>query len=387
MRNYRIIYAVVAVLVLFGIFALGQMKKDEFPQVTIRQGLVVAVFPGATAQEVEEQVAKPIEQYLFTFKEIDKRKTYSLSKDGMCYIFAALSPKVMNSNEAWSKIRGGISLLKQMQMPTGLLAIAVIDDFGNTSSILLAIESTERSPRELQEYAEMTADRLREIGEMGSIKILGQEYEEIAVLLDVERISKYGIDQNMILARLAAQGFRTMTGEVDNETGAALIHVDVPYRTEYELGEQIIMSDPIAGQTIRLKDIATITRRYAKASKYIRRYDEDGTGDCLLMNIEMQPDNNIVAFGAKVDEVLEQMRATLPPDVRMHKITDQPRVRQKDALLKKTPWGWLKASIERVKRHTSLPKDLSLPEKLAILDEENELVKQALIENYMIESV
>ena len=105
MRNYRIIYAVVAVLVLFGIFALGQMKKDEFPQVTIRQGLVVAVFPGATAQEVEEQVAKPIEQYLFTFKEIDKRKTYSLSKDGMCYIFAALSPKVMNSNEAWSKIR------------------------------------------------------------------------------------------------------------------------------------------------------------------------------------------------------------------------------------------------------------------------------------------
>ena len=61
----------------------------------------------------------------------------------------------------------------------------------------------------------------------------------------------------------------------------------------------------------------------------------------------------------------------------------QPR----DALLKKTPWGWLKASIERVKRHTSLPKDLSLPEKLAILDEENELVKQALIENYMIESV
>ena len=326
MRNYRIIYAVVAVLVLFGIFALGQMKKDEFPQVTIRQGLVVAVFPGATAQEVEEQVAKPIEQYLFTFKEIDKRKTYSLSKDGMCYIFAALSPKVMNSNEAWSKIRGGISLLKQMQMPTGLLAIAVIDDFGNTSSLLLAIESTERSPRELQEYAEMTADRLREIGEMGSIKILGQEYEEIAVLLDVERISKYGIDQNMILARLAAQGFRTMTGEVDNETGAALIHVDVPYRTEYELGEQIIMSDPIAGQTIRLKDIATITRRYAKASKYIRRYDEDGTGDCLLMNIEMQPDNNIVAFGAKVDEVLDQMRATLPPDVRMHKITDQPRV-------------------------------------------------------------
>ena len=64
-----------------------------------------------------------------------------------------------------------------------------------------------------------------------------------------------------------------------------------------------------------------------------------------------------------------------------------PRKRQKDAFLKKTPWGWLKASLERIKRFSSLPKDLSLPEKLAILDEENELVKQALIENYIIEGV
>ena len=64
-----------------------------------------------------------------------------------------------------------------------------------------------------------------------------------------------------------------------------------------------------------------------------------------------------------------------------------PRKRQKDELLKKTPWGWLKASIERVKRYSSVPKDLSLEEKLAIFDEENELIKQALIENYIIESV
>ena len=326
MRHSRIIYAIVFVLVAFGIFALDRMNKDEFPQVTIRQGLIVAVYPGATAQEVEEQVAKPIEQYLFTFQEIDKRKTYSLSKDGMCYVFAALSPKVMNSNEAWSKIRGGISLMRQMQLPSGLLAVVVIDDFGNTSSILLALESNERSPRELEEYANITADRLREIHEMGSIKLLGQQHEEIAVTLDVERISKYSIDQNIILARLAAQGFRTMTGEIANDMGAALVHVDMPYRTEYELGQQIIFSDPVTMQTIRLRDIAHIERRYQEVTKYIRRYDEKGNGNCLMLNIEMQPGNNIVAFGKKVDEKLDQVLATLPPDVRMHKITDQPRV-------------------------------------------------------------
>ena len=326
MRNSRIIYAVVAALVVFGIFALDKMNKDEFPQVTIRQGLIVAVYPGATAQEVEEQVAKPIEQYLFSFKEINKRKTYSLSKDGMCYVFAALSPKVMNSNEAWGKIRGGISMLKQMQLPTGLLAVVVIDDFGNTSSILLALESNERTPRELEDYANMVSDRLREIKEMGSIRLIGQQHEEIAVTLDVERISKYSIDQNLIMARLATQGFRTLTGEVENEMGAALIHVDVPYQTEYELGEQIILSDPVSGQTIRLKDIATIEHRYKKPTQFVQRFGDNGVGDCLLLNIEMQPGNNIVAFGKKVDEVLDHMEATLPPDVRMHKITDQPRV-------------------------------------------------------------
>ncbi len=326
MRHHRIIYAVVIALVAFGIFAMGRMNKDEFPQVTIRLGLVVGVYPGATAQEVEEQVAKPIEQYLFTFPEIDKRKTYSLSKDGMCYVFAALTPKVMNANEAWGKIRGGLSLMKQMQLPTGLLAVVVIDDFGNTSSMLLAMESSERSPREMEDYANMVSDKLREIGEMGSIKMLGQQHEEIAVTLDVERISKYSIDQNVILARLASQGFRTMTGEIANDMGAALIHVDVPFKTEYELAEQIVLADPVTNQTIRLKDIATIERRYEKTKKDIQQFNQDGKTQCLLLNIEMQPGNNIVAFGEKVDEVLEQMSAALPPDVHMHKITDQPRV-------------------------------------------------------------
>ena len=146
---------------------------------------------------------------------------------------------------------------------------------------------------------------------MGSIKMLGQQQEEIAVMLDVERVSRYAVDQKLIMARLATQGFRTMTGEIANDMGAALVHVDVPYRTEYELGEQIIFSDPITGQTVRLKDIATIEHRYKKPEKFVQRFDKKGVGDCILLNIEMQPDNNIVSFGSKVDEVLDHM-VTVP---------------------------------------------------------------------------
>lgn len=326
MRSHSLVYIIVACLVAFGIYSLPKMNKDEFPEVTIRLGVVAAVYPGATAQEVEEQVAKPIEQYLFSFKEIDKTKTYSLSRDGILYVFAALSPKVMNADEAWAKIRGGVSLLKQTKLPTGLLAIAIIDDFGNTSSLLLALESNDRSPRELEDMADQLSDRLRAIPEMGSIKMLGQQTEEIAVTIDVERLSNYAVDQNLILARLATQGFRTITGEVANEMGAALIHVDMPYHTEYELGEQIIFSDPVLGQTVRLKDIATIERRYQDATQFIERFDEDSKANCLMLNIEMQPGNNIVAFGKKVDKILDHMHTVFPEDVHIYKITDQPRV-------------------------------------------------------------
>ena len=332
MRYHGIVAFVLACLVVFGAFALYFMNKDEFPEVTIRMGVIAGVYPGATAQEVEEQVAKPIEQYLFSFKEIDKKNTYSQSHDGIVYIFAALNPRVMNADEAWAKIRGGISLLKQTQLPTGLVAVAVIDDFGNTSSMLLTLESSQRTPRELEQFGDKVCDYLRDIHEIGSIKRLGGQREEIAVTLDVERITKYSVNQNIILTQLATQGFRTMTGEIANDAGAALVHIDVPYLTEYELGQQIVFSDPATGQTVRLKDIATITRRYKKPDKYILNFNEDGKNRCLVINIEMQPGNNIVAFGRHINQALERVKEILPPDVQMHKITDQPRVVNKSVL-------------------------------------------------------
>ena len=117
-----------------------------------------------------------------------------------------------------------------------------------------------------------------------------------------------------------------MTGEIANNEGAALIHVDVPYKTEYELGEQIIFADPVTGQQVRLKDIANIERRYQKSTSYIEHFDDDSQGGCVMLNIEMQPGNNIVAFGKKVDEAIAYMEAVFPPDVQIHKVTDQPQV-------------------------------------------------------------
>ena len=327
MRSHKIIFFIVACLVAFGIFALTRLNKDEFPQFTIRQGVVAAVYPGASAQEVEEQVTKPLERFLFTYAEIDKEKTYSVTENGIVYVYAELRVSVKDKDGAWSKIRHGLQLFKKTSLPAGVLEIVVVDDFGNTSSMLLTVESPERTPRELEAYAEQLCDRLRNIPEMGNIKILGQQNEEIAVTVDQEKLAAYGISQRALLVELATQGLRTVGGSVENESGESQVHVTIPYQSEYEVGEQIVFTDPM-GHHVRLRDIATIERRYAKPKNYIK-YNGTST---VLISMEMAPGNNIVAFGKKVEKEIEACKKTLPPDVDMHKITNQPYVVNKSVM-------------------------------------------------------
>ena len=323
MRNHNLIFCVVAALVVFGIVALPHLNKDEFPQFTIRQGVVAAVYPGATAQEVEQQVTKPLERFLFTYKEIDKERTYSVTEDGIVYVFAELRVEVEDKDAVWGKIRDGLQLFQRLSLPQGVVQTVVIDDFGNTSSIILAVESEQRSPRELEHFASQLCDRLRTIPEMGNLQIKGTQHEEIAIEVDVERLSAYGVDQTTLLAQLATQGFRTLTGNIANNFGEALVHIDIPYQSEYELSEQIIYADPVTGHSIRLKDIATITRRYKKADSYVDFYEQK-KASCVIVNMEMYPGNNIVAFGNDVQKILDEN--ILPPDVKIHRVTDQPKV-------------------------------------------------------------
>lgn len=326
MRKPGLVGFVIVALVAFGIWSLPHLNKDEFPQFTIRQGVVAVPYPGATAREVEEQVTGPLEQYLFTFEEVNKQLTYSYSRDGIAYVFVELNVDVMNKDEVWSKIRHGLNLFRLTGLPRGVPTVVVVDDFGNTASCLLAVESPERTPRELEQYARNLTHRLRTMPEMGKIRILGQQTEEIAIRIQPERLAAYGIQPGTLVSELSLQGFRTVSGREDEQ----LIHIDIPYQSEYELTQQIIYSDPISSQVIRLGDIATLERRYQAADQYIRFYQqaEEETIDsrALLVSLEMRPGNNIVEFGRRVDQHLKEEMTMLPPDVRIHRITDQPHV-------------------------------------------------------------
>ena len=333
MRNNNLVFFFVTVIVIFGFFALPRLKKNEFPDVTIRTGVVAVVYPGATADEIEQRVAGVTEQYLFTFSDVDKNKTYSYSKDGMLIIIVNLNNDCVDAKMTWSRIRQGLILFKQTDLPKGVIATAVIDDFGNASSLLLAIESDQRSSRELRDYADRLAEKLRTIKTMGNIKIVGEQKEEIAVYMDPARMTQYAVSPAMVTAELAAHSLRTVSGKVDNIDGNALIHVDVPIDDMYQLYELVVFSDQVTGQTVKLRDVARLERRYQESSQYI--YYSDSLVDknhCLMFSMEMRPGYNVVAFGEEVNKKIDAFLKTAPPDIKVHRITDQPVVVNKSVM-------------------------------------------------------
>ena len=322
LEHYSISLLIVGILFVLGVFGMYDMPKDEFPHATIRQGVVVAVYPGATSEEVEQQVARPLERYLFTYGEVNRVKTTTTSQNGMCIVMVKLNDDVNNKDEVWSKIKHGLNDFK-MQLPSGVLAIVVNDDFGNTSALLIAIESSERSYRELKDYSDDLSDRLRRIPSVANVKLFGEQKEQISLYVDRQRLQAYGIGQQMLFQRLQAAGITTMSGSINDDDQQVPIHVEATENSEQEIANQIIFSDPVTGKVARVRDVARVVREYEPMSS---RIEQDGH-PCLLLSMEMTPGNNVVQYGREVEQVLDDFRQNeLPEDVNIIRIADKPKV-------------------------------------------------------------
>ena len=321
MRNFRITFLIVGSLFVFGIYALARIPKQEFPEYTIRQGVVVGVYPGATAEEVEEQLAKPLEQFLMTYKEVKRAKTTSTSQNGMCYVMVELNDDVNDKDEVWSKVKHGLAAFK-MQLPAGVAAVVTNDDFGDTSALLITLESDTRSYRELKGYMDDLSDRLRRIESVSNLRPYGVQQEQISIYADHERLAAYGIGEKTLSAALAAQGLTPLGGSVSNAETETPIHIAPSLAGEREVAEQIVWSDP-EGHVLRVKDVARVVREYDDPDSYIRNNGHR----CVLLSLEMQAGNNIVEYGREVDEVLHAfIEEELPADVSVQRIADQAKV-------------------------------------------------------------
>ena len=318
--NHNIVILLVGMLVLTGIVGLFVMPKQEMPVFTIRQGAIVAVCPGMSSADIEERVTPQLEDFAFGYEEVNKKKTTSVSKDGMAIVYVQLGDEVADKDAFWAKLKHGLSALK-MQLPAGVVAVQAVDDIADTSALLVTIESGQKTYRELNTYLKDIKTRLRRIESISNLRTYGTENEQITIRLDQNKLAKYGIGPATLVNELSSQGFTTLSGTVENGSDTSPVYVSDSYSGEYDLKRQIVYSSP-GGQVVRLEDVATVEREYPQLDKYITR---NGV-KCVLLSVEMRPGNDIVKMGEEVRKELSEYGETLPDDVKINIITDQSKV-------------------------------------------------------------
>ncbi|MCI1741779.1 MAG: efflux RND transporter permease subunit [Prevotella sp.] len=320
MHNYKIVFLMAVFCITAGIYSLVNMPKQEYPTVTVREGLVVGLYPGASPKQVEEKLTKPLENYLFRYKEVNRRKTYSYSKDGIVYVYVELEESVKDMDQAWSKIRHGLIDFKQTLSPD-IQAIVVDDDFGDTSALLLTLDSKTKNYRQLGKYMEQLEDRLRTVESVSRVESFGELKEQITVNLDKRKMASYNIPVDALSLDIFTGGLVNDAGAVKSSREVIPIHLKNSVNTIPDLLEKIVYTGP-DGNSVRLKDIATVKKEYPRTEGYI---EYNGTRS-LLLSVEMRDKNDIVHFGRQVKKEIEAFKKELPPDVQLHTVTDQPEV-------------------------------------------------------------
>lgn len=320
LRYRRLVILVVTVLVAFGIYSLDVMNKNEFPDFTIREGLVVAVCPGANAEQIEKEVLKPLEDYVFSHKEVNKSKTSGRATSGMAIIFVELDDNLEDTDQFWNKFQLDMGPVKAT-LPKGVLAVETLTNFGNTSSLLITMESRDKTYRELGDYMDRLRDMLRRVDSVGEMSVVGKQEEQIAVYVDNDKLTHYGIKTNTLAITLLAQGFNTTGGELKSDVYTSPIYVERSVNSTRDVEEMIVFSTP-DGSVVRLGDIARVVKEYPEPTSYVTNNDVK----CLVLSVTMKSGHNIVEMGKKVQAQLDEFEKTLPEDVNLFKITDQPTV-------------------------------------------------------------
>lgn len=320
LKYHRIVILFVVVLVSVGIYGLYVSPKQDFPTFTIRQGVVIGIYPGATSHEVEEQITKPLEDFVLSYKEVRKDKTFSQSKSGLVILNIELDESLKDKDAFWSKFKHGLEVFKS-QLPAGLLSLQAYDDFGETSAILMTLESKDKSYRDLEKLTDDLKDGLRDIEGISNLRTFGVLKEQISLYVDQEKLSHYGIGITHVIAKLKSQTQISMSGTVNNIDFNAPIHINAPFNWEWDIAEEVIYSDQ-NGNLIRIKDIAKVIREYPSNEAYIKN---NGVKS-ILLSIEMKRGADIIRMGRDVNKVLDTFKHELPSAVNINKITDLSKV-------------------------------------------------------------
>ncbi len=321
MKYKQVTIVVTLMLLVLGLYSLKNMPRAEDPKIDMPVAMVYAFYPGADEKQMEKQVTEKLEQYLFSFEEVDKQKTTSQTKDGQVFVTVHLQTSLKDRKKFWATLQHGINTVLRANIPSGVIGPVVNSNFGDVTAQIIAVSSRTRSYAELETYLDKMEDALKTIPEVSKINRSGGQKQQIYVTVDDRKLQQYGFDISTIVQTLQRQNITGYTGEMTVASTIIPVFTNSQYQTVADIANQIIYTTP-QGVTVRLKDVAGIERRYEEESSYITI----GNDKVMLINTEMQPGNNIVAFGHTVDEKLNALKATFPADININTIVNQPAV-------------------------------------------------------------
>jgi multidrug efflux pump subunit AcrB/outer membrane protein TolC len=335
LRYPQVTLVLAAMFFLVGVAALITMPRREDPKITIHTGLVVAVYPGATSEQVEERVTRKIEEHLFRFSEVRRAKTFSTSRNGIVVVNVELNESTKSPDEFWSKLRLDMAQLKQTDLPAEVRGPIVDSDFGDTVAVLLAVHGRGYAPSQLTDYAKTVEARLRTLPAVSKIRRIGDQDERIEIDASSERISQLGVNPDHVLKALAGRNTIEYAGGVGTDRNKVPIEASGQFKSEDEIKNAIVDVSQM-GKPVHVYDIGTVQRVYADPAQFARidiggqiGGQVRGQGEAtILLAVEMQEGNNIVFFGRDLRRTLDELKPLLPPGLKLDLVADQPRVVQ-----------------------------------------------------------
>ena len=307
------------VLLLLGVAAYFQLGQDEDPPFTFRAMVVRTYWPGATAQQVAEQITDKLERTLQEAPYADKIRSYS--KPGESQIIFQLKDysKPNEVADVWYAVRKKIGDIRHT-LPIGVQGPFFNDDFGDVYGVIYALQADGFNQTELKNIADEVRQKLLGVKDVSKVELFGVQDEKIFIEIPQKKLVQLGLDLNSVLAQLNQQNAVESAGNLQTPQDVVQIRVAGQLEAVSQLKELRIRGT--SGQHIRLADIATITRGYSDPPNVKVRFQGQ---QVVAIGVSMTKGGDIIQLGKALEQSVGQLQAELPVGVKLSNLQNQPK--------------------------------------------------------------
>ncbi|HGT9290078.1 efflux RND transporter permease subunit [Enterobacter kobei] len=315
-RERSITLFLIVLVTIAGIYAFFGLGRAEDPPFTVKQMTVISVWPGATAQEMQDQVAEPLEKRLQELKWYDRTETYT--RPGMAFITLSLQDKTPPAEvqEAFYQARKKLGD-ESLNLPAGTIGPMINDEFADVTFALFALKAKGEPQRQLVRDAEAMRQQLLHVPGVKKVNIIGEQAERIYIAFSHDRLATLGLSPQDIFNALNNQNALKAAGSIETRGAQMFIRLDGAFDELQKIRDTPVVAQ---GKTLRLSDVATVERGYEDPPTMLIRNQHE---PALLLGIVMREGWNGLALGKALDAETAKINASLPLGMTLSKVTDQ----------------------------------------------------------------